>query len=711
MNGILKDIADSNVNNVWTVKMDGQEINRIKNNLSYMSDKEKSNTVLSAAKILSNCPNPKGQKQKCTGLAIGKVQSGKTSNFIALTALAFDNEYNIVIIFGGNTNLLLSQTEARIDEMFDLKNGRREAIEVLSCSSSNDFSGMKPDELENRYKSGKKIIITALKNYTHIGKVVNFIKNASLADKPILIIDDEGDQMSLNGAVASGKMTTTYKEFKEMRNSFEFSAFISVTATPEANLLIDTCDELSPDFFQLIEPGNDYNGANTFHHKLNSEYIYKIPESENEILDNDSGIPKSFELALSTFFVGSAIRKIRKDNKTHSMLIHPSHKVFDHATVYKKVRNLLANLNEEANSIEKEVKERFEKFVSEGYEELSKTVLDIIPINSVIEQVKKEMLDTKVLVVNRDGEGSDIDYSKFTNMILIGGNMVERGLTIKNLSVTYIVREAKGKANADTVEQRARWFGYRKGYLDVCRIFCTEKIERYYYDLRISEESIWESIISSQKLGIPAKQVPRIYEFAGNLNPTRKNVAPNIAEYVFDRFTWQKSVEDFTNLNEINNDLSLILKDYKYDDRKIGNNVFRFFENVDIEKFYRDIISKHYSNKSIRFDYKYILVVMNRLKQLKMPALMDVVIMRYGQNEERTIYEDQTVSNIMQGRNKRPGEVGYYPGDSEIHNNKIQLQVHNVISKTDKSGPYPLLSFYSPNIGDVKRLVGNLYDR
>ena len=124
MEGILKRDDIGSNNQRWTVKLDGNEIETVRKHLD-MNESEKDATVLTAARILGNCSNPKGTPQRKVGLAIGKVQSGKTSNYISLTALAFDNNINIVIIFGGSSNILLKQTNDRVYDNFDIIERKR----------------------------------------------------------------------------------------------------------------------------------------------------------------------------------------------------------------------------------------------------------------------------------------------------------------------------------------------------------------------------------------------------------------------------------------------------------------------------------------------------------------------------------------------------------------------------------------------------------
>ena len=110
---------------------------------------------------------------------------------------------------------------------------------------------------------------------------------------------------------------------------------MSITATPQANLLIDTLDVLSPDFGILVDPGKGYCGLDVYH--SDTTYTRKIPDSETSLLDD--GIPQSFIDAISMFFVACAIYKNRgmKPGDKLSMLIHPSQLKADHEKVFKKV--------------------------------------------------------------------------------------------------------------------------------------------------------------------------------------------------------------------------------------------------------------------------------------------------------------------------------------------------------------------------------------
>lgn len=707
MEGILIRNNDCE-NNRWTVRLDGKELSVVRKHLS-MDEKEKDRTIMSAARLLGNCSDPHGEPQHKVGLAIGKVQSGKTSNYIVLTALAFDNDYDIVIIFGGISNVLLKQTYERVINNFDIEK-RVDERRLIVLSTSNDFNNYSPSDIENLHRSGRKIIITVLKSYYHIQKIINMLKKSNLSNKPTLIIDDEGDQASLNGAVKKNKTTTTYREFVNLFNDLTFSTFISVTATPQANLLIDISDTLSPDFCELIKPGDLYSGADTFHYAPKTKYISIIPDNENIMLDELDGIPASFLTALSTFFVGGVIRKLRGDNSVHSMLIHPSSKIIDHKQVASKLSAVLDQYRGYCDSPEPDIFNSFREFVKLGCDELSTTVSEKFDFEEIVSILKKDFFDCKLQVLNDDSDIDVLSYD-FKYTIVIGGTMVERGLTVKNLAVTYIVRTNKGRENADTVSQRARWFGYRVGkngrsYLDLCRIFMTKAMADGFYRLKIEEDSIWENIKYGQKEGLKLKEMPIMFDLGDHFNPTRTNVVPYVEQFKFGKWKTQRSIKGMEDPEIIYAAFDKLLQNYDYEIVNYPTFDCKLYKDVDFELLYSDIIDKYYSNPDLRFDKNYMLATMHMLKIENKPIKLDVMIMRIGQNEERKIFDDLTVNNIMQGSNGIEGEANYYPGDNNIHNNRVQLQIHNVKMLDTPGKTRPLLAFYAP--GTMRRLVGRI---
>ncbi len=253
-----------------------------------------------------------------TGIVIGKVQSGKTSNFISVLALAFDNKYDVAVVLGGNTLELLKQNATRIQSAFNV------GPEKLTVLKTNDNKSLiNPDRIREFVENGRKVIIVGLKHHKHIGQIAEIFDNSFLAELPILVVDDEGDQATLNTKAYMDSMSSTYESILNFRSKLRRHCFLSVTATPQANILIQAFDRLSPDFGELVYPGEGYCGLQTFHGESSDKYIKEIPDDEGNLLDV-TGVPQTVYKAMAMFFVGNAIRRSRGDSGTHAMLIHPS---------------------------------------------------------------------------------------------------------------------------------------------------------------------------------------------------------------------------------------------------------------------------------------------------------------------------------------------------------------------------------------------------
>ncbi len=157
----------------------------------------------------------------------------------------------------------------------------------------------------------------------------------------------------------------------------------------------------------------------------------------------------------------------------------------------------------------------------EAYDDLCTTVQNPPTWDAVRLQLRDE-IRLEVWMVNSLPLGRDPVGTPFRlkNNILIGGNMLGRGVTIRDLAVTYITRRAQNETNADTMEQRARWFGYKNRYLDVCRIFLTAQLRDEYTQLLRFEDDFWDGLSRNQRQGLSIRQWPRMFALDMNLGST-----------------------------------------------------------------------------------------------------------------------------------------------------------------------------------------------
>lgn len=691
----------------WSISMDGYFKRKAEQQmLSDEMSQDAIDTIFSnAVRILSHCPNPEIDKEIAeTGIVIGKVQSGKTSNFISVLALAFDNGYDIAIVLGGNTLDLLKQNASRIESAFKVD------AEKLTVLKTNDNKSLiNSARIKEFIENGRKTIIVGLKHHKHINKIAEIFDNEYLAGKSVLIIDDEGDQATLNTKAYLSSMSSTYESVVNLKNKLKSHCFISITATPQANILIQTFDKLSPDFGELVYPGEGYCGLQEFHGENSDKYVYEIPSDENNLLD-DSGVPKSVFDAMAMFFVGNAIRKSRGDMGNHAMLIHPSQKKYDHQIVVTKIQGILDDWKSKAktklsgrndisyNTLRKHLKKAYDSFVNDGvicvpFDELELTVLDSIRKCS------------PVLICNSDENASENAKLYKTN-IFVGGNLVERGITIKGLAVTYITRRAKGKTNVDNTEQRARWFGYKAHFLDVCRVFTTKDIKDDFASILEHDDDMWASIERARDRGIAFKDMPRIFILARSafLQLTRKNVAKT-APYALSEWKPQK----YLPIEEIAIHNTKIIEEYKTKyaselttETHNARQIHRILSGKIYFDVYEELLSKlSYLNNEI-LNKDYFLTLRDALEKAGISPEVDVYWVRDIEHSTRKIKPDGSIQQLFQGRNPNAASPLYYEGDRSLVNKNpehIQIQIHYVKpSNIDDINFYsPVLALYVPD--------------
>lgn len=692
----------------WSIKVDGYFRKKAEEQMlnDDMPQEAIDSIFANGVRILSHCPNPNEDTEVSeTGIVIGKVQSGKTSNFISTLALAFDNEYDIAIVLGGNTLDLLKQNAKRIQASFKVDPER------LTILKTNDNKSLiNSERIKEFIECDRKIIIVGLKHYKHINLIAEIFENEYLADKTVLIIDDEGDQATLNTKAYLDSLSSTYEAVVSLKAKLKRHCFLSITATPQANILIQTFDMLSPDFGELVYAGEGYCGLQEFHGENSDKRVYEIPESEGNLLDS-AGVPKSVYKAMAMFFVGNAIRRSRGDTGNHAMLIHPSQKKYDHQIVVNKIQGILDDWRNKAKTklsgvndisygtLRRRLIEGYNSFVSDGvncvpFEELENTILDIIKRGSPVH------------ICNSDKNAVE-DAAMYKTNIFVGGNLVERGITIKGLAVTYITRRAKGKSNVDNTEQRARWFGYKAKYIDVCRVFATKDIKDDFANILEHDEDMWASIERARERGVPFKDIPRIFTLASSvLQLTRKNVAKT-SQYALSEWKPQKYyIPDEPEARENCRIISDFRK--KYDNQLIkqqhnATQIHMILPNLSFSTVYDELLSKLSYLSGEIVDLAFFNLFKEALIKSELNPPVDIYWIRDTVHQERKILDDWSIQQLFQGRNPNTSSPTYYEGDRSLSDAKpdhIQIQIHYVKPSNlpDVTHYSPVLALYVPQV-------------
>lgn len=503
----------------------------------------------SAASILSKSVDPGAAEGRETGLVVGYVQSGKTLSFTTVMALARDNGFPLVIVVAGISKPLLDQStkrirrDLRIDEIdgslnwklytnpTDNENNRRHIQQTLREWRDPDVAA----------SERATVLITVMKNHGHLRALVAVLEKLDLAGVPTLIVDDEADQASLNTLVSRGQQSPTYRRLLDMRAAIPNHTFLQYTATPQAPLLINIIDALSPGFVEVLEPGGEYTGGRAFFDG-NLPLVRVIGPQDIPTDDNplDDPPPPLLE-ALRVFLLGVAAgqaegRSTRNPNR--SMLVHPSQRTESHRDYRRWVGNVLDEWQrvldlDETDSDRHDLLAEFR----EAHADLATTVSSLQPFDELARRLPRAFRNTKIEEVNARGRQTPIiDWSQSYGWILVGGQAMDRGFTVEGLTVTYMPR-GPGVGNADTVQQRGRFFGYKRRYLGFCRVYLEQDALSAFQDYVAHEEYMRRELLRIQRSGQPLGTWKRAFVLSPDLQPCRRNVIEH--DYVGGNFSNQ----------------------------------------------------------------------------------------------------------------------------------------------------------------------------
>lgn len=491
--------------------------------------------------ILSRLGNPeKHVPWDRRGMVVGHVQSGKTANYTGLICKAADAGYRLIIVIAGIHNNLRNQTQARIDEGFigrdtgksqeTRKGGSKHIIGVGHFDPNNtpvsltntlrDFNKATASTNTSEIDSYKVPVVLVIKKNSHtLRNLLQWLRDNSargdheMIDQPMLLIDDEADNASINTKYSKEEVTTTNRLIRELLNTFHRSCYVGYTATPFANIFIDPDQDdemLSEDLFPkdfiigLDAPSNYFGGNKVFIEGLPDDdeptWLRYIEDNEDVLPIKHpqdftvAALPESLIKAVRAFAITVAIRNLRGQGHKHcSMLVNASFR----NPIQIQLRNRLH-----------EILQRIQDSVRINGASGSKGVADpeIAALKAVWESefqhchsswnevqaaLHEAIAATQVALVNSKSKDV-LEYPDETRdragkkYIAVGGYALSRGLTLEGLTVTWFLRNTQ---MYDTLMQMGRWFGYRTGYEDLCRIWMpAEAIGWYEYIANATEE-------------------------------------------------------------------------------------------------------------------------------------------------------------------------------------------------------------------------------
>jgi hypothetical protein len=496
-------------------------------------------------------PEPKVKIDK-RGLVVGQVQSGKTANYSGLICKAADSGYKLIIVLAGIHNNLRSQTQLRIDESvlgFDTQHGRAFnnqnqwigvgkpipgtiAHSMTTSEDKGDFNNRAANTAIN-FQTEEPIVAVVKKNASVLRNLSQWLASKAIIlpdgsreirDKALLLIDDEADNASINTSPTTS--TTINRHIRDILNLFAKSGYVGYTATPFANIFIELKeDDLFPrDFIINIPAPSNYIGPNKVFGfepleddedrdfvlpivRRIDDYSDFVPNGHKKDDPMPVQLPESLKRAIKSFILTCAIRRVRGQKNVHnSMLVHVSRyinwqnqvstlvastfKAYQYAIELNDPKILL-----ELEALFQEDLPGEKSFVNTTRQIINSTFFKQDPgiAEHKWEEVKRELFPavTKIEVREINGGSRDalnyFDHKDGLSIIAIGGDKLSRGLTLEGLSVSYYLRASR---MYDTLMQMGRWFGYRHGYSDLCRLFTSRELNEWFCHITKASEEL-----------------------------------------------------------------------------------------------------------------------------------------------------------------------------------------------------------------------------
>jgi len=626
------------------------------------SEKVIEEILKSSERILGNLGDPKSESEfYVKGLVVGSVQSGKTGNFNAVINRAIDAGYSLIIVLSGIMEDLRSQTQLRIEAdvvgegTIDVQKeskgdkgvgkirkfgeqGDQSVRQVFSITSyKSDFVRTVK---ESDFSLNNKNILICKKNTGVLKNLLIWLndylnENREKHNIPLLIIDDEADNASLNNLGHLGReyASTINGHIRALLNLFVKKTYLGYTATPFANVLQDRNEEASgkwriqyksngvpmikefnqvdnifpDDFIELLNPPTNYIGAKQIFETVLDNEIRKIPlvspihdcfiQFPPRLVENSDGstrpftqddigvdiptraprkndeypgeLPASLEEAIRCFILSIAIRLSRRPAMFNSVLYNPHHTMLVHISRFitwqtktklligQYIERLETQIQNDLPSSADSVYSLFEKtwdrhyasivanirsYLPEGYQDeflIPKTFSEIRTyLVEAIKGVETKAINSETkdkLIYSEDASRNGKKY------IAVGGNRLSRGFTLEGLTINYFIRDT---SFSDTLLQMGRWFGYRPGYLDCCKLFTTnDSIEKFDLTTRTIEELEFEFKKMERNNKTPEDFIIRVRNYPGALRITRPSILRNTVEV---NWSYQDKLEQTT---------------------------------------------------------------------------------------------------------------------------------------------------------------------
>lgn len=436
------------------------------------------------------------------------------------------------------------------------------SIKTNYCTDRNENGDFNTKRASNGVEPANVTLFVVKKNKTILENLIEWLgkrlgenvagtNERRIIDFPLLVVDDESDNASVDTGeqlFSDGTPNLDYdpktinKLIRQLLKLFTHSSYVGYTATPCANVFIhykgmtkNEGEDLFPtDFVNILPVPSDYIGPDLYFGEEKTYYkkhsLVHVEDSEQWLPKKQSAntkpktqdLPKSLQNAVLSFIITCAVRKIRgQGNKHCSMLIHVTRFVEVQEKVYKQVELYFQKIKErllrgiDDKAIVDSLKDLWVNDFVKSTKDFCKTYSSKINISNyepsysfeeLLDTIKLSIEDIKLKLIN--GSANDtLDYKSHDNIglkaIVVGGDKLSRGLTLEGLTVSYFLRVTTA---GDSLMQMGRWFGYKFGYEDICRVYLPVSLEADFIESTKIINDVRQEFLVAEKIGLSPKE-------------------------------------------------------------------------------------------------------------------------------------------------------------------------------------------------------------
>ena len=470
--------------------------------------------------------------QDFNGLVVGSIQSGKSASFLGLVSSSIDQGVKVVVVLSGVTDKLRNQTQKRLDSDIikhcsdrvyspttfgDLSRYRKN-----NKTSQKIWGPLKASCVSTLRQDGGAVVIVTKKNHATLkalDTLLSYLDSLELlGDQPVLMVDDECDHSSINTSselfdgVTNVKGPTIHKAIVGLRTKYPMS-YWGYTATPQSQVFMHPNDALAPLVAHLLESHKYYLGPLEVFQEHKDLLVdpchvtdFNLPKKGEDIIKELKKMkkpPESMVQAMINHAVSGAIHHLQKrefmpHGFRHSMMVHICREIKGQAEVYRLVNLAKTDALQRLTKAQLGPEELVEQSITRFRTNRRKLRMQHsrIPNKSNLLEKAIEVLNQSAMRLLNSASDDTLDYEDPEtpdNLIIIGGDILSRGLTIEGLRTTYFLREPS-KILVDSTLQTARWFGPLREDKDMISIHLRPTLARRFAQIAWDDASLRDEL-------------------------------------------------------------------------------------------------------------------------------------------------------------------------------------------------------------------------